>query len=226
MNHSPYDDRKHVQQMIAEGRHRDFVGGHWDDLGRLQLDFLIGRGLRPDSVLVDIGCGALRLGALATAYLDPGRYFGFDQNEGLIEVGWLQELTPDLQARCPRSNLWRSDDFDFSPLPQRADFGIAQSVFTHLPLNHLRRCLRRAADHFRAGGVIYLTAFLLSDACDISAPYVWPRGGVTSFEDRNPYHYWRRDFDYAALDAGWSIEVIGDWGHPRDQQMIAARRSA
>ena len=28
------------EEDIAAGKHRDFVGGIWDDIGRLQLEFL------------------------------------------------------------------------------------------------------------------------------------------------------------------------------------------
>ncbi len=36
-----------------------------DAYGRFQLDFLVANGLRPDSQLLDFGCGDLRLGEKA-----------------------------------------------------------------------------------------------------------------------------------------------------------------
>ncbi len=47
---------------IDAGVHRDFIGGHWDLLGKLQLDFMRDQGLKPDQKVLDIGCGALRAG--------------------------------------------------------------------------------------------------------------------------------------------------------------------
>ena len=43
--------------------HRAFVGGDgdlWDRIGRLQFDFLVSQGLRPEHVLLDFACGSLR----------------------------------------------------------------------------------------------------------------------------------------------------------------------
>ena len=40
--------------------HREFVGGHWDQIGELQFGFLIRQGLKPGHVFLDIACGSLR----------------------------------------------------------------------------------------------------------------------------------------------------------------------
>jgi len=37
--------------------HRDFVGGRWLEVSRLQTDFMIKMGLKPENVLLDVGCG-------------------------------------------------------------------------------------------------------------------------------------------------------------------------
>jgi hypothetical protein len=60
--HSMYYDQRGLAERVSNGEHRAVVGGMWDELGALQLDFLRARGLRPDSRLLDIGCGSLRLG--------------------------------------------------------------------------------------------------------------------------------------------------------------------
>ena len=41
----------------------------------------------PDSILIDYGCGSLRVGAHFIRYLDPGCYFGLELAEGLYEIG-------------------------------------------------------------------------------------------------------------------------------------------
>ena len=64
--------------------HRDFIGAHWDLLGKLQLDFMLHQGLKPDQKVLDIGCGALRAGIPLTNYLNASGYFGTDVNESLI----------------------------------------------------------------------------------------------------------------------------------------------
>ena len=42
--------------------HREQVGGLWDEIGALQIDFLRAQGLRPGDTLLDVGCGCLRGG--------------------------------------------------------------------------------------------------------------------------------------------------------------------
>jgi hypothetical protein len=48
------------EEDIAAGKHREFVGGMWGDIGRPQLEFLKQQGLQPGHRLVDVGCGAPR----------------------------------------------------------------------------------------------------------------------------------------------------------------------
>ncbi len=222
--HSGYDDAGLVENAVAAGAHREFIGGLWDELGQLQLDFLIARGLQPASRLLDIGCGSLRLGVRAAPYLDPGHYFGTDINAALIEAGRLHELTPEGRERLPPANLSASADFDFNFLPAPMDFGIAQSVFTHLPLNHLRRCLAKAAPKFRVRAKLYVTAFLIPAADDLFAPHLTSPGGVITHDWCDPYHYRPGDVAYAAAGLPWRCTVLGAWGHPRGQQMIEYER--
>ena len=63
---------------IAKGSHRGAVGGRWEEMGRLQLDFLVKQGLRPSDELLDVGCGALRAGLHFIRYLKPGNYFALN----------------------------------------------------------------------------------------------------------------------------------------------------
>jgi hypothetical protein len=57
---SPPSTMQMRAQLLAALRHRDVVGGMWDDIGKLQFDFLCDHGLRPSCRLIDIGCGCLR----------------------------------------------------------------------------------------------------------------------------------------------------------------------
>src|SRR4051794_24004227 len=50
------------EAAIEKGAHRRRVGGRWQELGSLQLDFMVAQGLQPQHRLLDVGCGALRGG--------------------------------------------------------------------------------------------------------------------------------------------------------------------
>ena len=41
---------------IEQNRHRNFIGGKWEEIGQLQYDFLLKQGLQPQQKLLDIGC--------------------------------------------------------------------------------------------------------------------------------------------------------------------------
>jgi hypothetical protein len=66
---SRYYDKTAIEAEVAAGRHRESVGGLWDEIGELQADFLMSRGLRPHHRLLDIGCG--RAKANPFAIIDP-----------------------------------------------------------------------------------------------------------------------------------------------------------
>jgi hypothetical protein len=53
--------------------HRRVIGNvpHWEYMGKLQLDYLVERGLKPEHNLLDVGCGPLRAGIHFIEYLTP-----------------------------------------------------------------------------------------------------------------------------------------------------------
>lgn len=141
---SNYYDEAAVAGAVERGEHREVIGSMWDEIGPLQLRFLQANGLTPDSTLLDIGCGSLRLGVRAVEYLEPGNYWGTDLNPVLLDAGYDKEIVPaGLAARLPRSHLVVDEEFEFPGIPSRIDFAIATSVFTHLPFNYMRLCLAR-----------------------------------------------------------------------------------
>lgn len=222
-----YYDTRRIEKAVARGEHRGVVGGLWDEMGALQLDFLLARGLQPHHRLLDVGCGSLRLGRLAVDRLELGHYFGTDLSPALLDAGHAAELNDAQRARLPRQNLIATGDFDFSPLPAPIDMAIAQSVFTHLPLNHLRRCLIRLAPHMTVGGRFFVTFFECPDDRPITddVQQGGSVGGITTTDHRDPFHYRMSDLAFAAAEAPWTVARIGDWGHPRGQLMAVFTRT-
>lgn len=93
-HYSAYDNADHIARNVAEGRHREMIGGMWEELGRLQHDFLIAQGLRPHHRLIDIGCGSLRAGVPLARYLEPAHYYGIDISPELLRAGLEREIAP------------------------------------------------------------------------------------------------------------------------------------
>lgn len=209
-----YLDEDLTVRRIADRGHRAVVGGMWDEIGGLQRDFLIGQGLRPRDSVLDIGCGSLRGGVTLAKYLKPRNYYGLDISEALISAGYEHEiLAAGLGDRLPRSNLQVTDQFEI-PFPRRFRYAIAVSVFTHLTLDYLGRCLTRLHPKMAAGGSFYASFF--EGAADMPS-ITWP-SGVVSFPDADPFHF-SQDEIRQALPPAWDMEWVGDWSHPRDQRM-------
>lgn len=225
--HSDYDDIEGIARGVAKGGHRVMIGDMWEEIGQLQFEFLRQNGLEPGSRLIDVGCGSLRGGVHFVSYLNAGNYFGLDANLSFLDAGYEKELGPlGLQPRLPRANLVCNGDFEFDAFPGNFDFALALSLFTHLPLNHLRLCLKRLAPKMRVGGRFFATFFLMPDDHPIGEALVHAFGGVTTRDWRDPYHYYARDIAYAAQAQPWRVNVRGAWGHPRDQQMVEFVREA
>lgn len=204
--------------QLADRSYRRMVGGWWERNGRLQLDFLTARGLEPQHRLLDVGCGALRGGRQFVSYLDAGNYYGYDISHEIIEAGYHQELTDEQRARLPIANLRSTDRFD-GDFGVQFDYAIAQSIFTHVPLNLVRLCLHRTAKVVKPGGTFFATFE--------EAPAGTPLDEVLADkhrQERNPYWYYRRDLRWAARDLPWEFTYIGKFGHPRGQRMVMYTR--
>jgi SAM-dependent methyltransferase len=206
-------------------QHREVVGGLWEELGLLQLNFLRARGLRPASNLLDIGCGCLRGGVKFVEYLEAGHYFGVDACRSLLDAGYEIELRAlGLQAKVPRANLRCSAAFEFEGFPS-FEFAVAQSLFTHLPLNLIRLCLDSLARVMLARGRLFATYFDCPESDPFDLPILHEPGRVTTYAWRDPYHYRISDFEFAIRGLPWIMRIVGPWDHPRDQQMLIFERS-
>jgi SAM-dependent methyltransferase len=203
-----YRTLKLTDDEIREGVHRQRVGGKWKKIGRHQFEFMVAQGLQPQHRLLDVGCGALRGGIHFIRYLAPSRYYGVDINASLIRAGYDFELDDELRAKVPPDHLRVTALFDCD-FGVAFDFALAQSVFTHTPLNHMRLCLWQVSRRMRPGGHFYCTFNEAPAEAELDE-YNYTK---------NPYQYRPSDLVWAA-DGRWDVEYIGDWGHPRNQHMM------
>ncbi len=206
--------------------YRDAVGGMWERMGKLQFDFLQERGLRPDHYLLDVGCGSLRGGVHFIRYLEPGHYFGIDSSAELLSAGRAELKRTGLAHKCPV--LARMEDFDFKSLRQTFDWAIAQSVFTHLPLNSIMRCISNMEESLAEGGRFYATFFDNPNGKLSLAPILHhcEDKTLTTFIDQDPYHYSFDTFQFICQGSSLRVECLGDWRHPRDQQMMVFAKNS
>jgi cyclopropane fatty-acyl-phospholipid synthase-like methyltransferase len=202
---------------IDAGAHRDFVGGLWDEIGRLQFDFLIEQGVKPSHTLIDVGCGALRGGVHFVRYLQPGHYFGLDINPTLIKAGQQELARAGLVDRQPQ--LIVDDKFQFSRFERQFDFGVSVSLFTHLYLNHIGRCLVEMRRVMHSASKFFFTFFEAPRPMHLKEITHTP-GGAKTYFDSDPFHYAFEEIECIARRCGIAAHLIGEWNHPRDQRMI------
>lgn len=215
---SPYEAPEFYARALAQGRHRDIVGGRWDETGRAQMALLRDAGLQPHHHLLDIGAGSLRLGCKAVPYLDPGHYWATDPSLDMMLTGRALEL-PDPDRLDP-SHLVQDADFAFPGVPGTITHALAFAVFPHLTLTHLRTALTRL-HRFPALQMFLFTVFLAPDAKTASGPYRQPDGVVTH-PGKPPYHVLESDLLRLASETGWRLERDPRM-LPRGQVLFLAR---
>ena len=76
-------------EMTRDLRYRAYVGpaDKYDLISGNQFNLLLTLGLRDTHYLLDIGCGSLAGGRLFIPFLLPGRYYGIEPNQWLIQEG-------------------------------------------------------------------------------------------------------------------------------------------
>lgn len=213
-----------ANKVINRELHRSTVGGMWDEIGKLQFEFMLKQGLKPGHKFLDIGCGSLRGGVHFIRYLNEGNYFGVDKEKWLLEAGIKIEL-PRYGLENKKVTLVQMDDFNFSRLGTKFDYALAQSVFTHLPWNSIMRCIVNVERVLKKGGKFYATFFENDKGKFYLDPIIHHPGRVTSYFDSDPYHYSFDVFVRLCEEiSSLEVEYIGDWGHPRDQKMMVFKK--
>lgn len=203
--------------------HRNYVGGMWDEIGQLQFAFLKERGLQQQHYFLDVGCGALRGGVRFINFLDPGHYFGIDRNPEIIGAANRIEIPRHgLSEKHPR--LMVTDNFGFDRFGQTFDFALAQSVFTHVPINDLIMCLMKMDKVLKPGGTFFAT-FWENPGGKLNLEPIMhfstDGADFPTFLDRDGYHYDVGTFEWICEGTSLKVEFLGDWSHPRDQKMLA-----
>jgi hypothetical protein len=192
--------------------HREYVGGLWEEIGKLQFEFLISEGLKPYHYFLDIGCGSLRGGVHFIPYLEIGHYLGIEKEKLLIRAGINKELGKSLY-KLKKPHLIISKNFEFGKFGIAPDYALAQSLFTHLPALLIHTCFGKLRRCMKEHGRFYATFFEVER--EISNPQ--------EPHDHGYFAYTRRQIEQFGLENGWKTEYIGKWKHPRDQVIVRYR---
>lgn len=88
-----------VTEKLKRGRRHPAIGPHAKAARgeREMIDVLLKHGLQPYHVVVDYGCGSLRLGKPLVEFLEPGKFWGLDLAQEFLDAG-VAHLGASLEA--------------------------------------------------------------------------------------------------------------------------------
>ncbi|MGH6826389.1 class I SAM-dependent methyltransferase [Methyloceanibacter sp.] len=210
-----YESRPYLEAYAAHTDHRVLkdahaaVGGKWDALGRLQFDYLVANGLKPDSKLLDLGCGTLRGGRHFIRYLNTRNYTGTDISWRAIDYAHHLVMEENLAAKEPSLIYRRPGDAFFADLEDACfDFVLAHSVFTHLPPEFVEECFAAVGRVMRPSGMLFFT---------------FQHEAEHRRRDLKDFAYPSRLFADLADRYDFLFETRNDYNHPRGQTMALLR---
>ncbi len=204
-------------ETIHRRGYKTFVGGAnvWESIAKLQFDFMISKGLKPDDKFVDVGCGALRGGQHFIQYLNQNNYYGLDKHIELIIYGVVRALgISRFKQKMPHFVV--SGSFEFERLGAEFSYGLAQSLFTHLTAEDVSLCLSKLYEAAANGCQFYATFFEFDSAVTNAELSHSGRG----------LKFTRAEMEKFGINSGWQPHYIGYWGHPRGQRMMLYVKTA
>jgi SAM-dependent methyltransferase len=157
---------------VAEASFLGGPPGDFEAVGRLGFRVLLSEGLGPSSRVLDVGCGALRLGYWLMRFLDPGCYFGIEPNQEMLRVGLEQIVEPEVVRRAD-ARFAHNDDFDFSVFGSEFDYVYARSIWTHASRPQISAMLRSFTRTAAPGGV-FLASYHAASPVSVALAR-WPR---------------------------------------------------
>lgn len=189
--------------------HRKYVGPpeRYDLASASQFSLLTTLGLREDHSLLDIGCGSLRAGRLLLMYLNPGKFYGIEPNQWLIDDGIKNEIGRDL-IELKKPVFSNDSNFTLTTFGRTFDYMIAQSIFSHATQSQIKRCLAEAKKALNPEG-IFAATFFIGESNYEGNEWVYP-GCV---------YYTLDYFTKMAADAGLACKTV-NWTHSNQQTWV------
>jgi len=130
-----------IEKVKSEKDYKKFIGkaDDYDIIGALQFNILTSLGLRATDKVLDVGCGALRLGRLLITYLNKNNYYGLEPEQWLVTNAIDKEVSHGLiELKKPvfeYNENFKTTGIDF-------DYVICNSVFIHASLEQIKSAIR------------------------------------------------------------------------------------
>lgn len=120
--------------------YKTYVGPieNWDYVPRYVIPHMFNYGLRPNTRLLDIGCGSLRNGRFLIPFLDTGNYHGLEPQQDIVNEGLKNELISEI-VEFKKPQFYFNNQFEVPDI--KIDMAIAIQVFIHCGPEQLKQCL-------------------------------------------------------------------------------------
>ncbi|KAG0470182.1 hypothetical protein HPP92_016882 [Vanilla planifolia] len=120
-------------ELLVEEHHSNY-GEPWAG-GRDVFEFLASAvDLKPSDLVLEVGCGTLRVGLHFIRYLDPGHFHCLERDDLSLLAAFHYEL-PSQGLLHKRPLILKGDDMDFSRFGEDNSYDLiyASAVFLHIP---------------------------------------------------------------------------------------------
>lgn len=149
--------------------------------GRAQFIRLLENGLLPESKVLEIGCGTLRIAYWLMRFLEPGCYAGIEPARKRVELGCQYLFTAEeLADKRPRFEY--NAIFDTAVFGEQFDYFLAGSIWTHCSKGHIDTMLDGFQRNTGPGGR-FITSYLPASGEDDYMGTTWVG---TSHESNEP----------------------------------------
>lgn len=197
--------------LRVEADPQSAIGGMWEEIGQLQFDFMINRGLQPHHQMLDIGCGTLRGGRYFIQYLDQDNYYGIDISPKAIAYAQKLVQQEGFESKNPHLLLNKQKNLKFEEFSGKTfDYILAQSVFTHLKPEHIQECFEHIGQIMHDNSAFYFTYFQGEE---------YRQTGLKGFRHS------ARFFESLAEQYNFQLkDCWEDYPHPRQQLMVELKK--
>lgn len=127
--------------------------------GRRQADLLFNARCRPESQVLEVGCGCLSAGMHLMERLDPDHYVGIDPNEWLREAAVRRPRIRRL-VEAKRPVFLSNYEFDAAETGRKFDFVLSHSILSHAAHHQLPLFLNNVGAVLSDSGQIFASLYL------------------------------------------------------------------